>query len=166
MSLRGVSTIMAMTVLAEFGDLTRFDSPLELMAFVGLVPGEYSSGSRRRQGAITRPGNGHVRRLLIESAWAYRFPARKTAHLRRKGARVPDRGGRRSHVSSSASYGPSRVRWEASLTAPGTNPCPCQYTAYTTRDLKLRANVPCEKHLPTVMDRSAGGTWRSGDGSP
>ena len=93
MSLRGVSTITAMTVLAELGDLTRFDSPRQLMAFLGLVPGEYSSGSRRRQGAITKTGNGHVRRLLIESAWAYRFPARKTAHLRRKcaKARVPDR---------------------------------------------------------------------------
>ncbi|MDE0393365.1 MAG: IS110 family transposase [Gammaproteobacteria bacterium] len=91
MSLRGISTITAMTVLAELGDLTRFDSPRELMGFVGLVPGEYSSGSRRRQGAITRTGNGHVRRLLIESAWAYRFPARKTAHLRRKGAKAPDR---------------------------------------------------------------------------
>ena len=61
------------------------------MGFVGLVPGEYSSGSRRRQGAITRTVNGHVRRLLIESAWAYRFPARKTAHLRRKGAKARDR---------------------------------------------------------------------------
>ena len=91
MSLRGVSTITAMTVLAELGDLTRFDSPRELMGFLGLVPGEYSSGSRRRQGAITKTGNGHVRRLLVESAWAYRFPARKTAHLRRKGAKAPDR---------------------------------------------------------------------------
>ena len=93
MSLRGVSTITAMTVMAELGDLTRFDTPRQLMAFLGLVPGEYSSGSRRRQGAITKTGNGHVRRLLIESAWAYRFPARKTAHLRRKCARVqvPDR---------------------------------------------------------------------------
>ena len=91
MSLRGVSTITAVTVLAELGDLTRFDSPRELMGFVGLVPGEYSSGSRRRQGAITKTGNGHVRRLLIESAWAYRFPARKSAHLRRKGAKAPDR---------------------------------------------------------------------------
>ena len=88
MSLRGVSTITAMTVLAELGDLTRFDSPRELMGFVGLVPGEYSSGSRRRQGAITRTGNGHVRRLLTEAAWAYRFPARKTAHLRRKAAKA------------------------------------------------------------------------------
>ena len=96
MSLRGVSTITAMTVLAELGDLTRFDSPRELVGFLGLAPGEYSSGSRRRQGAITKTGNGHVRRLLVESAWAYRFPARKTAHLRRKAAKGPRIGCRRS----------------------------------------------------------------------
>ena len=77
MSLRGVSTITAMTVLAELGDLTRFDSPRQLVGFLGLAPGEHSSGSRRRQGAITKTGNGHVRRVLTEAAWAYRFPARK-----------------------------------------------------------------------------------------
>ena len=54
----------AMTVLAELGDLTRFDSPRELMSFLGLVPSEHSSGRRRRQGAITKTGNGHVRRVL------------------------------------------------------------------------------------------------------
>ena len=91
MSLRGVSTITAMTILAELGDLTRFDTPRELVGFLGLAPGEHSSGSRRRQGAITKTGNGHVRRLLTEAAWAYRFPARKTAHLRRKVAKVPER---------------------------------------------------------------------------
>ena len=88
MSLRGVATITAMTVLAELGDLTRFDSPRQLMGFLGLVPSERSSGSRRRQGKITKTGNGHVRRVLIEAAWSYRFPARKTAHLRRKAAAV------------------------------------------------------------------------------
>ena len=88
MSLRGVATITAMTVLAELGDLTRFDSPRQLVGFLGLAPSEHSSGSRRRRGAITKTGNGHVRRVLTESAWAYRFPARKTAHLRRKAART------------------------------------------------------------------------------
>jgi len=91
MSLRGISTITAMTILAELGDLTRFDSPRQLVGFLGLAPSEYSSGLRRRQGAITKTGNGHVRRVLTEAAWAYRFPARKTAHLRRKAANVPDR---------------------------------------------------------------------------
>ena len=91
MSLRGISTITAMTILAELGDLTRFDSPRQLVGFLGLAPSEHSSGLRRRQGAITKTGNGHVRRVLTEAAWAYRFPARKTAHLRRKAANVPDR---------------------------------------------------------------------------
>ena len=78
MALRGISLITAMTTIAELGDVTRFNSPRELMAFLGLVPSEHSSGPTRRQGSITRTGNGHVRRVLIESAWNYRFPARKT----------------------------------------------------------------------------------------
>ena len=85
-ALRGVDTLTAMTVLSELGDVGRFDSPRQLMAFLGLVPSESSSGSRRRQGGITRTGNGHVRRALVESAWSYRFPARRTAHLERKAA--------------------------------------------------------------------------------
>jgi transposase len=89
-ALRGVDTIVAMTVLAELGDLTRFDSPRQLMSFLGLVPSERSSGSRRRQGAIAKTGNGHVRRVLVEAAWSYRYPARKTAHLRRKAAAAPE----------------------------------------------------------------------------
>ena len=89
-ALRGVDTITAMTVLAELGDLTRFDSPRQLMGFLGLVPSEHSSGSRRRQGAITKTGNGHVRRVLVEAAWSYRHRARKTAHLRRKAAAAPE----------------------------------------------------------------------------
>ena len=56
------------------------------MAFLGLVPSEHSSGGRRRQGGITLTGNGHARRMLVESAWSYRFPARQTKHLKRKAA--------------------------------------------------------------------------------
>ena len=89
-ALRGVDTITAMTVLAELGDLTCFDSPRQSMSFLGLVPCDHSSSERRRQGAITKTGNGHVRRVLVEAAWSYRHPARKTAHLRRKAAAVPE----------------------------------------------------------------------------
>lgn len=89
MALRGVDMITAATVLAELGDLTRFDTPRELMSFLGLVPSERSSGDRRRQGGITKTGNGHARRVLIEAAWCYRFPARKTAHWRRKASAAP-----------------------------------------------------------------------------
>lgn len=86
MALRGVALITAMTVVAELGDLTRFDSPRPLMAYLGLVPREASSGERQRRGGITKTGNGHVRRVLVEAAWCYRFPARKTALLRRRAA--------------------------------------------------------------------------------
>ena len=59
------------------------------MGFLGLVASEHSSGGRRRQGGITKTGNGHVRRVLVESAWSYRFPARKTRHLRCKAQAAP-----------------------------------------------------------------------------
>jgi len=84
MALRGVSLITAMTVLAELGDISRFDSPRQLMAYLGLVPSEHSSGPSRRQGAITKTGNGHVRRVLVEAAWNYRFPARKTRTIEQR----------------------------------------------------------------------------------
>jgi len=89
-ALRGVDQLAAITLLAELGDLSRFDSPTQLMAYLGLVPSEHSSGSRRRQGAITRTGNRHARRLLVECAWSYRFPARQTMHLKRKAVDASD----------------------------------------------------------------------------
>jgi transposase len=85
-ALRGIDKLAAMILLAELGDISRFDSPKQLMAFLGLVPSEHTSGGRRRQGAITKTGNSHARRMLVESAWSYRFPARQTAHLKRKAA--------------------------------------------------------------------------------
>lgn len=83
-AMRGVSLITAMTVLAELGDISRFDSPRQLMAYLGLVPSEHSSGGSRRQGGITKTGNGHVRRVLVEAAWSYRFPARKTRGIQQR----------------------------------------------------------------------------------
>ena len=70
-ALRGVSFLTAVGVIAELGDLTRFRHPRELMAYLGLVPSEHSSGPSVRRGAITKAGNPHVRRLLAEAAWAY-----------------------------------------------------------------------------------------------
>lgn len=86
---RGVNLLVAATVVAEIGDLTRFDRPRPLMGFVGLVPSLNASGQGRRTGRITKTGNGHVRRCLIEAAWAFRHPARRTAHLRRRLAGQP-----------------------------------------------------------------------------
>ena len=93
-ALRGIDTLAAMILLAELGDISRFESPRQLMSSLGLVPSEHSSGSSRRQGAITRTGNGHARRVLVEASWCYRFPARQTArqtaHLRRKSRDASD----------------------------------------------------------------------------
>ncbi len=80
-ALRGVSLIVATTTIAEIGDLTRFEGPGELMSYLGLVPSEHSSGQTTKRGAITKTGNGHVRRVLIEAAWAYRLPARVSRKL-------------------------------------------------------------------------------------
>ena len=84
MALRGCRLITAMTIVAELGDISRFDSPRQLMAYLGLVPSESSSGPTKRRGGITKTGNSHARRVLIEAAWSYRFQARKSAPLRRR----------------------------------------------------------------------------------
>jgi transposase len=83
--LRGVDTLTALALVAEIGDFGRFERAEEFMAFVGLVPSEHSSGEQRRQGAITKVGNAHVRRLLVESAWhARRRPTVGYALARRQ----------------------------------------------------------------------------------
>jgi transposase len=83
-ALRGVQFTVAVTMVAEIGDLTRFDTPRELMKFLGLIPSAYTSAERRRQGSITQAGNTHARRALVEGAWAYRYPAKvsRPLHLR------------------------------------------------------------------------------------
>jgi transposase len=83
-TLRGVRTLTAMTILSELIDLKRFASPRELMAFIGLVPSEYSSGGKQRRGSLTRAGNAHVRRVLVEAAWHYRHPPHRTGETIRK----------------------------------------------------------------------------------
>src|SRR5215211_6875476 len=87
-ALRGIALVNAATIIAELGDLTRFANPRHLMAYprhlmayLGLVPSEQSSGQRRRQGGITKAGNGAARRLLIEAAWCDRVPARISREL-------------------------------------------------------------------------------------
>jgi transposase len=73
---RGIDTVTAITLIAELHDFRRFRSPSQLMAYLGLVPSEYSSGPRQQRGGITHTGNRHVRRLLIEAAWHYRHKPR------------------------------------------------------------------------------------------
>jgi len=84
MALRGVQLVTAMSLVTELGDISRFDSPRQLMAYVGLVPSEHSSGGKANRGGITKTGNGRVRRLLVEAAWCYRFPARRSYHMQTK----------------------------------------------------------------------------------
>ncbi len=76
MTLRGLDRVAASTLVAELGDLRRFARPRELMGYLGLVPSEHSSGSSRRLGSITKTGNSHARRMLVEAAWSYRFTPR------------------------------------------------------------------------------------------
>ena len=90
MALRGVSLLTATTIAAEIGDLRRFASAPQLMAYLGVVPSEHSSGATKSRGGITKTGNGHVRRVLVEAAWTYRHPARKTAHLQRRAERASE----------------------------------------------------------------------------
>ena len=83
-ALRGVQFTVAVTTVAELGDLTRFEHPRHLMKFLGLIPSESSSGGRRPQGSLPTAGNTHARRALMEGAWAYRYPANvsRQLHLR------------------------------------------------------------------------------------
>jgi transposase len=88
-ALRGVQLTGAVILIAELGDLTRFDTPRKLMSYLGLTPSEYSSGERRRQGGITKAGNTHARRALVEGAWAYRYPAKVSRHLQLRLEKLP-----------------------------------------------------------------------------
>ena len=81
---RGFKTQAAMVIATELGDLRRFENPRQLMAYVGLVPSEHSSGDRRRLGSITKAGNARVRHILIQSAWHYRKRPAVGAELRKR----------------------------------------------------------------------------------
>jgi transposase len=88
-ALRGVDLTGATILIAELGDLTRFDHPSPLMNYLGLTPSESTTGLRRRQGGITKAGNSHARRALVEGAWAYRYPAKVSRHLQLRLEKLP-----------------------------------------------------------------------------
>lgn len=89
--LKGISTQSAMVLVTEIGDFRRFEHPGQLMAYVGLVPSEHSSGNTRRQGSITKAGNSRIRHVLVQAAWNYRFPPRQGKALtRRQQGQPPD----------------------------------------------------------------------------
>ena len=87
---RGVSLIVSVTVLAELGDLTRFENAPQLMAHLGLVPSENSTGDSIKRGPITKTGNSHARRVLVEAAWSYRMQARVSRMLLTRQRGLPD----------------------------------------------------------------------------
>lgn len=83
-SLRGIDTLTAMTLVCEIGDIRRFASPRQLMGYLGLTVSETSSGGIERRGGITKTGNARARRVLVESAWHYRYPARRSVVLQKR----------------------------------------------------------------------------------
>jgi transposase len=90
-ALRGVQFMVAVTTVAALGDLTRFDNPRQLMKCLGVIPSAYSTGERRRQGALPKAGHTHARRALVEGAWAYRDPAKVRRHLQLRRGKHPKR---------------------------------------------------------------------------
>jgi transposase len=88
-ALRGVQFTVAVTTVAALGDLTRFETPRQLMHYLGFTPAEYSTGARRRQGGIPKTGNTHARRALVEGAWASRSPAKVSRPLQLRLEKVP-----------------------------------------------------------------------------
>jgi transposase len=89
-AMRGVAFLTAVTCVAEIGDVRRFETSRQLMAYLGLVPSESSTGEQVRRGGITKAGNNRARRVLIEGAWTYRFPARKSRLLQERQAGLPE----------------------------------------------------------------------------
>lgn len=88
-AMRGIQFTSAIGLASELGDLSRFAHPRQLMAWMGVVPSEHSSGGKRRQGSITKTGNTYARKLLIESAWSYRHPARVSIEIQRRHEGIP-----------------------------------------------------------------------------
>ena len=87
-ALRGVALVTAVTIVTEVGDLTRFTKPRQLMGYSGAVASEDSSGARVRRGAITKAGNAHLRRVIVEAGWAYRYRPSVGPLLRKRQAPV------------------------------------------------------------------------------
>jgi transposase len=87
-ALRGVAKITAVTLATEFGTFSRFEKAAQVMSYTGMVPSEHSSGPRSRRGAITKTGNSHLRRVLVEAAWHYRHRPRLSLELIRSSGRV------------------------------------------------------------------------------
>ena len=134
---RGISVVSAVTIAAEAGgDLRRFKTAGQFMSYVGLVPSEDSSGQRRRQGAITRCGNGHLRRILVEAAWHYVHSPSMSKELRRRNEGVAE--------------GVRRKAWEA------------QKRLHARLDHLLHAGKSSKKAVIALARELAGFIWAVG----
>jgi transposase len=89
-ALRGIAEISAVTIVAELGSITRFNTARQLMGYSGAVPTEDSSGQRTRRGSITKTGNAHLRRIIVEAAWSYRYRPTIGPRLRKRQEGVPE----------------------------------------------------------------------------
>ena len=88
-ALRGVNTTIAATVVAEIGDIKRFENPRQLMSWLGLVPSEHASGSTVRWGTLTKAGNALARTMLVEAGWSYRHPPKERHPYLKRSAHLP-----------------------------------------------------------------------------
>lgn len=135
-SLRGVARLSAATIVAEVGQLSRFAKPRQLMGYTGAVPSEHSSGGSVRRGAITKTGNAHLRRILVEAAWAYRHRPNVGSELR--------------HRQASASEAVKAIAWRA------------QHRLHH-RYARLAARGKTKQHIVTAIARElAGFIWAVG----
>src|SRR6266850_4442682 len=135
-SLRGVARLSAATIVAEVGQLSRFPKPRQLMGYTGAVPSEHSSGGSVRRGAITKTGNAHLRRILIEAAWAYRYR--------------PNIGSELRHRQAGASEEVKAIAWRA------------QHRLHH-RYARLSARGKTKQHIVTAIARElAGFIWAVG----
>jgi transposase len=135
-ALRGVAVVTAVTIAAEVGELSRFAKPRQLMGYSGVVASENSSGPRTRRGGITKAGNAHLRRVVVEAAWAYRHRPAVGAGLRKRQARV--------------SAEVKEMAWKA------------QHRLHT-RYRALTARGKCKQHVVTAIGRELlGFIWAIG----
>jgi transposase len=139
-SFRGIGLVTALGLLAEVGDFRRFGHPRELMSYLGLTPSEYSSGDQQHRGHITKCGNRHARRLLVEAAWHYQHPPRRSQRARALEPHVP------SEVTARAWQ--AQVRLHHASAAYLGNRCFRRRTGYRTRFrwLAVRTSGPRRAH--------------------
>ena len=153
--LRGIDTLTAIGLVAEIGDFAHFAHPRRLASYLGMTPSEHSSGTRRRQGAITKAGSSHARRLLVEAAWHYRRPPRISLTLRRRQDGQPPTSSTRPGAPNCDCTDAGRIstRLAANDAPPSRSPSPASSAALSGRS----PDSPTETLTTT---RSGGGGGR------